>query len=169
VHAANSAAALRGRAYAGDLVRPGIFLYGGDAGGPPPRAVAALRARVVAVRRVQAGDTVSYGGEWRSDRPQVIATVGVGYADGVHRAAAVAGTPERRVELHGRTVPVVGRVTMDMTMVAAGDLPVSVGDVVTVFGERVSLDEQARAAGTIPYELLTSLGPRVPRRYHRTS
>ena len=169
VHAANSAAALRGTAYAGDLVRPGIFLYGGDAGGPPPRAVAALRARVVAVRRVQAGDTVSYGGEWRSDRPQVIATVGVGYADGVHRAAAVAGTPERRVELHGRAVPVVGRVTMDMTMVAAGGLPVAVGDVVTVFGERVSLDEQARAAGTIPYELLTSLGPRVPRRYHRTS
>ncbi|MGI9041133.1 MAG: alanine racemase, partial [Gemmatimonadales bacterium] len=86
VHAANSAAALRGRCFAGDLVRPGIFLYGGAAGGAAPRPVAALRARVLAVRSVAAGDTVSYGATWRSPRPTAVATLGVGYADGFLRA-----------------------------------------------------------------------------------
>jgi alanine racemase len=165
VHAANSAAALRGRAFAGDLVRPGVFLYGGEAGGVAPRPVASLRARVVAVRRVSAGEPVSYGAAWQAPGPTTIATVAVGYADGLPRAAQVAGTPERVVELAGRTIPIAGRVTMDMTMIATGDEPVAVGDVVTVFGGVVSLDAQARSAGTIAYELLTSLGARLPRRY----
>jgi len=164
VHAANSAAALRGPRYAADLVRPGIFLYGGAAGpGPAPRPVAAFRARVVALRRVQPGDTVSYGAEWTADRPTTVATVAVGYADGFPRAT---GRP-RVLELGGRAVPVVGRVAMDMTMVAVpDDLHVSVGDVATVYGGVVSLDRQAEAAGTISYELLTAIGPRIPRRYH---
>jgi alanine racemase len=166
VHAANSAAALRGPTYAADLVRPGIFLYGGEAGGVAPRPVAVLRARVVAVRRMAAGETVSYGATWRAPRPVTIATLGLGYADGFPRAAAVSGSPPRTVELGGRMVPVVGRVTMDMTMVAADDEPVTVGDVATIYGGRVSLDAQARAAGTISYELLTGLGSRVTRRYH---
>lgn len=165
VHAANSAAALRGRPYAADLVRPGIFLYGGEAGGPTPRPVAALRARVVAVRRVAGGDTVSYGAAWSAARSTVIATLAIGYADGLHRAARVAGRPERLVELGGRLVPIVGRVTMDMTMVDAGEQGAAVGDVATIFGGAVSLETQARAAGTIAYELLTSLGARLPRRY----
>ncbi|HYC30708.1 MAG TPA: alanine racemase [Gemmatimonadales bacterium] len=165
VHAANSAAALEGRAYAADMVRPGIFLYGGAAGKAEPRPVAALRARVVAVRRVPPGDTVSYGGAWRAERETTVATVAVGYADGVHRGAAPSAAPAPRwVEHRGRTVPVVGRVTMDMTMIAV-DGPVTPGDVVTVFGGVVSLDAQADAAGTISYELLTSLGTRLPRRY----
>ena len=164
VHAANSAAALAGRTYAADLVRPGIFLYGGEAGSVEPRPVAALRARVVAIRRVGRGDTVSYGATWQAERATTVATVGVGYADGMHRAAQVAGRPPRMVEHRGALAPVIGRVTMDMTMIAV-DGPVEVGDVVTVFGGRVSLDEQARAAGTISYELLTSLGSRLPRRY----
>ena len=164
VHAANSAAALRGPAWSGDLVRPGIFLYGGEAGGAPPRPVASLRARVVAMRSVPAGTTVSYGATWRAERATTIATVAIGYADGWHRAAHVAGAPARMVELGGAPVPVVGRVTMDMTMIVA-DRGASVGDVVTLFGGIVSLDAQARAAGTISYELLTSLGARLPRRY----
>ena len=166
VHAANSAAAFRGREYAGDLVRPGIFLYGGEvAGGPPPRVVAAFRARVVAVRRVAAGETVSYGGTWRAPSPTTVATVAVGYADGLHRATEVAGRSRRLVELRGRPAPVLGRVTMDMIMIAAGEDGAAVGDVVTIFGGGVSLDAQARSAGTISYELLTSLGARLPRRY----
>jgi len=165
IHAANSAASLRGPAFAGDLVRPGIFLYGGNAGGLPPRPVASLRARVVAVRRVRPGDPVSYGATWRAPGPTTIATVAVGYADGLPRAAEVAAAPARLVELGGRPVPIAGRVTMDMTMIATGDEPVAVGDVVTVFGGIVSLDAQARSAGTIAYELLTSLGARLPRRY----
>ena len=165
VHAANSAAALRGSRFAGGLVRPGIYLYGGCAGGAVPRPVASLRGRVVAVRRVAAGDPVSYGAAWRAPRATTVATVAVGYADGLPRAAAVAGQPVRMVELGGRLVPIVGRVTMDMSMIAVDDGAVAVGDVVTVFGGLVSLDAQAAAAGTISYELLTSLGARLPRRY----
>jgi alanine racemase len=164
VHAANSAGALCGRAYAGDLIRPGIFLYGGHAGGRAPLPVATLRARVVAVRRVDAGDPVSYGATWRASRGTTIATLALGYADGFPRAAR-APAPPRLVELGDALVPVVGRVTMDMTMVDAGDAPVAPGDIATIFGGRISLDAQATAAGTIAYELLTALGGRVPRRY----
>jgi alanine racemase len=167
VHAANSAGALRGRAFAGDLIRPGIFLYGGDAGGLSPAPVATLRTRVSAVRRVAAGETVSYGATWRAARPTTIATLAVGYADGFLRAArdGSAGPPPRLIELNGTLAPVVGRVTMDMTMIDAGDARPELGDVAVVFGGRVSLDQQAAAAGTIAYELLTTLGARVPRRY----
>jgi alanine racemase len=165
VHAANSAAALRGRCYAGDMVRPGIFLYGGAVGQAEPRPVAALRGRVVSIRSIAPNDTVGYGGSWRARKPTVIATVCVGYADGFPRSAA---TPEpqqaREIELKGRLFPLVGRVTMDMCMVAV-DQDVSIGDVATVYGGQVTIDRQAEAAGTISYELLTRLGPRVARRY----
>jgi alanine racemase len=175
VHAANSGAALQGRRFAGDLIRPGIFLYGGAAGatGPAPTPVATLRARVVAVRVVGAGETVSYGATWRAPRATTIATLAMGYADGFLRAARentgspASGLPPRVVELDGALVPVVGRVTMDMTMVDAGEGRPAPGDVATIYGGRVSLDQQAAAAGTIAYELLTALGPRVPRRYGR--
>jgi alanine racemase len=168
VHAANSAAALAGAAYAADLARPGIFLYGGQAGesAPAPRPVAALRARVVAVREVAAGESVSYGATWRAPWRMTVATLGIGYGDGLPRAAEWNDEDRpRQVELGGRTVPLVGRVTMDMCMVAVEDGRVAVGDVATVFGGIVSLDEQARAAGTISYELLTALGNRLPRCY----
>ena len=167
VHAANSAASFHGRTYAGDLVRPGIFLYGGAPGGsaPAPRPVAALRARVLAVRAVAAGESISYGATWRPTRRTTIATLGIGYADGVPRAANPAGCGPRLVELRGSVVPIVGRVTMDLCMVEVEDGQVTVGDVATLFGGIVSLDQQARSAGTISYELLTALGNRVPRRY----
>jgi alanine racemase len=169
VHAANSAGALRGRAFAGDLIRPGIFLYGGDAGGPAPAVVATLRARVLAIRCIRAGDSVSYGATWRASRDTRVATLALGYADGFPRAADDGATRRgpRLIELGGGLAPVVGRVTMDMTMVDLGDTGAAPGDVATVYGGRVSLDQQAAAAGTISYELLTSLGARVPRRYGR--
>ena len=144
-------------------MRPGIFLYGGAAGGLEPRPVARLRARVIAVRELAAGDSVSYGATWRAPGRTTVATLGLGYADGFPRAAEVSGR-HRGVQLRGREVPVVGRVTMDMTMVAV-EGPVAVGDVATVFGGLVSLDAQARAAGSISYELLTALGARLPRIY----
>jgi alanine racemase len=160
VHLANSAAALRGPRHAGGLARPGIYLYGGAAGGGDPRPVAALRALVVDVREVSAGSSVSYGATWSASAPTRIATIAVGYADGVPRSLSNRGL----VELAGERVPIRGRVTMDMTMVEA---PRSVrpGDVATVFGGLITLDEQAAAAATISYELLTSLGNRVERRY----
>jgi alanine racemase len=167
VHAANSAGALRGRGFAGDLIRPGIFLYGGDAGGPAPAVVATLHARVLAIRCIRAGDSVSYGATWRASRDTRVATLALGYADGFPRAAGEGGAPRgpRLIELGSGLVPVVGRVTMDMTMIDVGNAPAAPGDVAIVYGGRVSLDQQAAAAGTISYELLTSLGARVPRRY----
>ena len=168
VHAANSAAALGGRTYAADMIRPGIFLYGGEAraSGPAPRPVAALRARVLALRAIEAGETVSYGATWTAERPTTVATLGIGYADGLPRATQQsAGSLPRRVELGGRAVPIIGRVTMDMCMVAVEDGRVAVDDVATIFGGLITLDQQAQAAGTISYQLLTSLGRRLPRRY----
>lgn len=163
VHAANSAAALRGTAYAGDLVRPGIFIYGGGVGewAPAPRPVAALRCRVVAVRELGAGESVSYGATWRASRPTTIATLAVGYGDGLLRS----GSGRARVELNGVVVPVVGRITMDLTMVAVAPGGARLGDMATVFGGMVTLAEHAEALGTISYEVLTALSPRVLRRY----
>ena len=160
VHAANSAAALRGTRHAGDLVRPGIFLYGGRVGSETPATVAALRGRVVSVRRLGPGASVSYGATWRATAPVTVATVAAGYADGVLRALGNAGT----AELNGRRVSIRGTVTMDMTMLETGD-DVRIGDVATLYGGLVTLDEQAAAAGTVSYELLTALGARLERRY----
>jgi alanine racemase len=159
LHVSGSAGALAGPAWAADLIRPGIFLYGGDAGGTAPAPVVALRAEVVARRRLAAGEPVSYGATWTAPGPAVIATLAAGYADGVPRGLSGRG----EVELGGRRVAIVGRVTMDMTMVLA-DESVQVGDLATVYGGMISLDEQAARAGMISYELLTSLGRRVPRR-----
>lgn len=163
VHAANSAGALRGKMFAADLVRPGIYLYGGGAGdeGPPPRPVATLKCRVAALRTVQLGDTVSYNGTWVADGPRQIATLSIGYADGLLRS----GSNRLRVEVNGQVVPVVGRVTMDMTMVALPPGCAALGDVVTVFGGQVSLAEHAEQMGTNSYESLTAISARVPRIY----
>jgi alanine racemase len=164
IHAANSGAALRDRRYAADMVRPGIFLYGGEAGGRYPSTVVTLRSRVVAVRRLAAGDSVSYGATWTAPEETTVATLGCGYADGIHRALSNRG----KVELNGAIVSIVGRVTMDMTMVAMpAGMPVEPGDVATIFGGRIPLDQQAAAAGTIAYELLTSMSGRVERHYHQ--
>jgi alanine racemase len=164
VHAANSVAAMQGTRFAGDLVRPGIFLYGGAVAGHVPQPVVKLRTRVVAVRSVEAGDTVSYDATWAASEAVTIATLAMGYADGLRRSLSGSGN----VEIDGQIVPIVGRVTMDMTMVAAPD-SLRPGAVATVFGGRISLDQQADAAGTIAYELLTGMSARVHRRYGRTA
>jgi alanine racemase len=95
----------------------------------------------------------------------------LGYADGFPRTAreGAATLPPRLIELNGALAPVIGRVTMDMTMLDVGEARPSPGDVATVYGGRVSLDQQAAAAGTISYEMLTALGQRVPRCYRSES
>jgi len=168
VHAANSAGAwvLDERL---DVFRPGIFLYGGTEGVGLPSAlpVAAVHAPVVSLRRLDAGDTVSYGGDWAAPQATTIATLGIGYADGVPRS--VEGQAE--VLLHGARLPVVGRVTMDFIMVDAGPTGhgVRVGDVATIIGrdgaDEISVHEFARWSGTISYEVLTRLGARLRREY----
>lgn len=161
VHAANSGAGVADLSLAADFSRPGIYLYGGRVGNREPHPVAALRARVVAVRRVHRGDTVGYGATWTADHSTTIATVAAGYADGFPRRLSEGG----RVEIGGAVLPVAGRINMDLTMVDAGDHPVRPGDVATLYGGLVSLDDQAAAAGTIGYELLAAIGQRVVRRY----
>jgi alanine racemase len=168
VHVANSAGAWR-LPEALDLVRPGVFLYGGSLGPdfPAPLPVIALRAPVVSLRRLRAGDTVSYGADWTAPHDTTVATLGIGYADGIPRAIQNRAS----VILAGRRTPLVGRVTMDFVMVDVGpdDTGVAVGDVATLVGtdgaDEISLDEFAAWAGTISYEIIARLGPRLTRRH----
>lgn len=166
LHALNSSGSLRCPEYAADLVRPGIFLYGGSAGAdlPTPEEVASVRARVVHVRAAPAGTTVGYGSTYRSEGDERWATVAIGYGDGLPRALGNRG----HALVRGKRVPIVGRISMDVTVVdithVAGVRP---GDVATFIGsdgeERISLDEVAGLVGTISYEVLTGFTPRVAR------
>lgn len=170
LHVANSAAALRDHRLAFDAVRPGLFLYGGSPGGdlPAGKHVVSLRARVVSVRRVLTGETVSYNASWTAPRDTVVATLSIGYADGVRRS--LGGGGRAAVLVRGRRCPIIGQVTMDLTMVDAGDAPLAVGDIATLLGEaegdRITLNELAAWMGELPHAVLTGLGPRLPRVYH---
>lgn len=153
-----------------DLVRPGIFLYGGRAGpGTDPAPVASVRARVIRVTGVPPGATVGYGATHRAARAERWATLAIGYGDGLRRALATGGG---EAILRGRRVPIVGRISMDVTVVDATAVPdAAPGDVVTLVGrdgeEELAVDEVAARAGTISYEILTGLGPRLPRMYRQ--
>jgi alanine racemase len=168
LHTDNSAAiARRGRSQ-WDLIRPGIFLYGvgsGQGAGLQPEPVVSLRAPIVEMRDLQAGDTVSYDATLRVDRPTRIATLAIGYADGYPRALSGVGS----VIVGGTLAPVAGRVTMDMTMVDVTTVPCRVGDIVTLIGrDRNTLLTVERVADTAqmsPYELLTGLRSRAERIY----
>ncbi|HEY0776440.1 MAG TPA: alanine racemase [Gemmatirosa sp.] len=172
LHAENGPAVESAAPSPWDLVRPGIFLYGVATARDPadglraPEPVAHLRARVVDVREVAAGETVSYGATWRADSARRIATVAAGYADGYRRALSNRGT----VLLHGRLASVAGRVTMDMTMLDVTDIPCAVGDVATLVGAAdgrvLTVADVAARADVSPYELLTGFALRAPRRYH---
>ncbi|MEZ4585685.1 MAG: alanine racemase [Gemmatimonadales bacterium] len=161
VHAANSAAAQWDDRFAGTLARPGIFLYGGKAGALEPEPVARLTARVVAVQQGRPGDTVSYGATYRLQDRRELATLAIGYADGLPRSLGNRG----RAWLQGARQPIAGRVTMDLTVLATTPGTATVGDVAELYGPSLSIDAQAEAAGTIAYELLTSVGKRVSRQY----
>jgi alanine racemase len=166
---ANSAGVLLGARYRGDLVRPGIALYGGDPGGGdgrnPMSEVVRLQGRVLQLREVlEPHVTVGYGATHRVRPPARLATVGVGYADGYLRALSGKGIAVAA----GHRVPVVGRVSMDLVTLDVTRVPhrdLAVGDYVDLIGGGVPLDEVARLAGTIGYELLTRLSSRAERVY----
>jgi alanine racemase len=170
LHAANSAAIARQGRSAWDLVRPGIFLYGvgsGSSAAIQPESVVNLRAPIVEIRNLEAGDTVSYDATLRVDRSARIATLSVGYADGYPRSLSDGGSV-----LVGETLaPVAGRVTMDMTMIDVTTVKCKVGDVVTLIGRAMeggtvlTVERVADDAGMSPYELLTGLRSRVERVY----
>lgn len=168
VHVAASVASARWPEFACDLIRPGIFLYGGLAGGEPfqPQPVATVRARATSVRAVPRGWTASYGATYRATRPSRWATLAIGYADGLRRELGNEGW----VRFGEREAPIIGRICMDVTVVDVTDLPeVKPGDVATVIGgphdSRTSLWSVAERCGTITYEILTGLTKRLPRRY----
>jgi alanine racemase len=166
LHACNSPGSLRRPDFAADAVRPGIFLYGGVAGDalPPPAPVAALRARVTFLRDAREGNTVGYGATYTAAGPERWATVGIGYGDGLPRLLSNRG----QALIRGRRVPIIGRISMDATVLnVTGVDGVETGDVVTFFGrageEHIPVEEVAGHAATINYEILTDLTTRVPR------
>ncbi|HVH40568.1 MAG TPA: alanine racemase, partial [Gemmatimonadaceae bacterium] len=167
LHADNSAAIVRRQPSAWHGVRPGVFLYGvGSGAALQPEPVVSLRARIMELRDVRAGETVSYDATWRAATDRRIATLACGYADGYRRNLGNRG----HVILHGHAVPVAGLVTMDMTMIDVTDVPCAPGDVATLLGtdgtNELTAESVAQQANLSPYELLTGLRQRLPRFYH---
>jgi alanine racemase len=168
LHADNSAAIARKGRSAWDLVRPGIFLYGvgsGSTSAIQPEPVVHLRAPIVEIRNLEAGDTVSYDATLRVERAARIATLSVGYADGYPRSLSQVGS----VLVGGTLAPIAGTVTMDMTMIDVTTVKCEVGDVVTLIGRSgntvLTVERVADAASMSPYELLTGLRSRVEKTY----
>jgi alanine racemase len=171
-HAANSAALLAG---AGDyeIVRPGVALYGvspADGLGEGLAAVMRIRSEIVAIRDLEKGEPAGYGWTFRATRKTRLATVPVGYADGLPRALSNKG----HLLVRGRRAPIAGTVSMDMVMIDVTDIPgVTARDEVVVLGaqqgpdakDEITAREIAGHAGTIPWEVLTNISRRVPRFY----
>lgn len=178
-HAANSAALLRWPAAHLEVVRPGIAVFGVHPCAtrtshalriPKLKPVMRVSSEIVALRTVPAGGHVGYGYTWRASRPSRIATIPMGYADGLHRGMARGG----EVLVCGKRAPIVGEVSMDLTTVDVTDLPgIGVRDEVVVLGpqkgrlgsDTITAEEIASQTGGIPYEVLTSISRRVPRLY----
>ncbi|MEE2023294.1 alanine racemase [Alkalimonas mucilaginosa] len=163
VSLANSAAVLGWPHSHGDWVRPGLMLYGvspllGKQGAEHDlQPVMTLCSRVIAVRDVAAGETVGYGSAWQAQQATRLAVVAIGYGDGYPRNVPN-GTP---VLMQGRRFPVVGRVSMDMLTVDIGDVMIRPGEQVVLWGQGLPVEEIAALVGTIPYELLCNITPRV--------
>jgi alanine racemase len=171
-HAANSAALIDMPQSHLDMVRPGIAIYGlypsdeVDKKRVSLRPAMAMRARIIHLKKVPAGFNISYGITYKTPKPTTIATVPVGYADGLNRLLSSAG----QMLVHGQRVPIVGRICMDLTMLDVGSIDnVQVGDEVVVFGrqdnESITVDEMAASLNTINYEIVSTIPARVPRVY----
>jgi alanine racemase len=179
VHMANSAAIAARPESWGDMVRPGVILYGYHPGYDPPeqraeaerrlplKPVMSLRTRIISLRRVPAGSGVGYGAKFVAPRPSVIAVLAAGYGDGIHRSL---GNGRGCVLVRGKLVPIVGIVSMDVTMIDVTEIPgAQIGDVVTIYGtdgEHLhAANAVARSIGTVTSDLLCAVTARVPRVY----
>lgn len=172
-HAANSAATLASSRARLDLVRPGIAMFGvspSDGLSAELRPVMRIQSEVIALRDLAAGMSAGYGATWRASRPSRIATVPMGYADGLSRGLSNNGS----VLVRGKRAPIVGVVSMDMTMIDVTDVDgARLGDEVVLLGQQkgplgadsISAEEIAKNLGTIPWEVLTAVSRRVPRFY----
>lgn len=172
-HVLNSAGVLKHQHSAGEIVRPGLALYGCP---PTPepwsqlRPVLSWRARIALVRDLPAGSTVSYGRTYMAKKPTRTAIVPVGYADGFPLGSSGAGAC---VSVRGTACPVIGRVTMDQIVIDASAVDeIREGDIATLLGQdgqvSISANELAEKSGTIPWDILTGIGRRVAR-FHHTS
>ena len=164
-HLANSAGLLGYQSELCNLARPGLMLYGIS---PLPRFqgklanVISLKSRVTLVRTLPAGHGVSYGRDYVTTKPTRVATVGVGYGDGYSRHVSGKGAD---VWIRGRRFPIIGRITMDQTMVDVTGSDVAEGDEVEMFGAHLPVAEIAKKAGLIVWEIFTGITPRVKRCY----
>lgn len=148
-----------------DMVRLGISLYGVSASGLEGlRNVCTLKTTILQIKHIKAGETVGYGRKGHFDRDATIATIRIGYADGLSRQF---GNGVGHVLVNGYTAPIVGNICMDLTMIDVTDIEVKEGDIVTIFGENRSVKELASQIGTIPYEILTSISGRVKHIYYK--
>lgn len=148
-----------------DMVRLGISLYGVSASGLNGlRNVCTLKTTILQIKQIKKGETVGYGRKGSFDRDATIATIRIGYADGLSRQF---GNGIGSVLVNGHIVPIVGNICMDLTMIDVTDIEVKEGDNVVIYGEGISLIEQAKKINTIPYELLTSISHRVKRIYYK--
>ena len=169
LHAANSAALFRHPQTHFDWVRPGLALYGysgSDAIDPPLRPAMRWRTEVLRLRTLRPGESVGYGRSFRAASETLLATIPLGYGDGLLRSASNRG----HVLIRGVRCPIVGNIAMDLTTVDASGVPgVAIGDETLLLGEQdgavLDARDLAAAAGTIPYEVLTNVSRRVPRVY----
>ncbi|AWW30526.1 bifunctional UDP-N-acetylmuramoyl-tripeptide:D-alanyl-D-alanine ligase/alanine racemase [Echinicola strongylocentroti] len=165
VHALNSAGIVRYPDFQMDMVRLGIGLYGVEVNGLHQEAlqpVSVLKTTISQLKSLKKGETVGYGRKGVMASDGQIATIAIGYADGYDRRFS---NGKGQVLIHGKKAAVIGNVCMDMTMIEVTGMDVHEGDEVIIYGEGLSLKEQATAIGTIPYELLTNISSRVKRVY----
>lgn len=162
---ANSPGSFLGPSFQLDLTRPGAALYGVNTSPWQPckmHMVVRLRAPILQIHELPMGASVGYGGSWTAQRPSRIATIGVGYADGLLRSLTNQGV----AYFDDQPVPLVGRVSMDLATFDVTDAPAAApGACLVLLGDRHGVDELGREAGSIGYEILTSLGRRYQRRY----
>jgi alanine racemase len=162
-HICNTAGIIRFPQYHLDMVRLGLGLYGLDPSGENNykiRAIASLKASVTQIRDVKSGEGIGYGQNDRSDNDRKIATISMGYADGLSR---IYSRGNGKVWLNGQLCAFVGNICMDMAMIDVTGVNCREGDVVEIFGENLSINEVARWGSTISYEVLTGISQRVPR------
>jgi alanine racemase len=167
-HALNTSGIVRFPERQYDMVRIGIGLYGirtlFDGSEDTLKPVSALRSIIISIKEWKAGTTVGYSRRGKLERDSVIATVNIGYADGFDRHF---GNGHVSMWVNGKLCPTVGNVCMDAVMIDVTDVPCKVGDTVEIFGEHIPVEQLSEARDTIPYEILTSVAPRVKRVYYR--
>ncbi len=167
-HILNSAGILRFPQHHYDFARLGIGLYGVNTLPPemerPLAPVSTLRTVVIAVKERAAGESVGYARKGKITRPSTIATIPIGYADGMNRHF---GNGRSKVYINGQYAPTIGNICMDACMIDVTGIPCRPGDIVEIFGPHVSVQTLADILDTIPYEILTSVSPRVKRVYYR--